>query len=556
MTNHEGRPPRALAQSLLAEAGAILYFFALAVVATRPLARHLTDRIIRGIDPLSHLWTIHWLASHVLDPAQFFHGNTFHPSPYAVLYSDISLGTVVLVAPFRAFVADAVPLFNLAVLLCLTFSGWAFHALVRDLTGRRSVALVSGTLAAFGSHQLYHIDHINLLSTGWLALFLLGLRRLVRHPGPGPVLLAGVSASLNAQSSGYYAVASVLLAAVFVVVEWRGLLDRAVLRRLLAAALVAFVLTVPYLRAYGHLRAEQGLWRPGGMSVTLAFQPARDLTSHGYVDRTVLGSRGQRLFPGLLCLALAAIALARRRPEGRFYAWAVAFLLIVSLGPRIEIGALTVPLPYQALVAVPALDGMRHPYTFAGVAVLLLAVLAGIGLDTLGRSRFVVPAALVAAVVETLAPGPRLQVIRPGLPPAYRLLETLPPGPFLEVPPFEPITLAWAARHGRPTLNGQGSAFVPVDTLRLSRYVDNHWLKPTPTEVGDDKATRILRERLKPRYVIVPCGRKPQLAALAAAFDRSAAYRHVATADDGDRIYELLGGTPENSEGCCEEPPE
>jgi hypothetical protein len=581
VTNHETRPLRSPAFGLLSELGAIVYFLGLALVATRPLAWHLSGKIIRGIDPLSHLWTIHWLASHALDPARVFQGNTFHPSPYAVLYSDISLGTVVLVAPFRPFISDPVPLFNLAVLLCLTFSGWAFHALVRDLTGCRWVALVSGTLAAFGSHQLYHIDHINLLSTGWLALFLLGLRRIVqlrpaalasptsldgnaasgslpdpslvtvawgerKHvPGSagfslGPVLLTGVSASLTAQSSGYYAVAAVILALVFAMVERRALFDRAVQRALVAAALLAVVLTVPYVRAYGRLRSEQGLWRPGGMSVTLAFQPARDLTSHGYLYRAALASRGQRLFPGLLTLGLATLAIVRRRPDARFYAWAVAVLLLISLGPRIEIGCLVVPLPYRALAAVGPLDGMRHPYTFAGVAVLLMAVLAGIGLDTLRRRRAAVPLAFAAALLETFAPGPRLHAVPPGLPPAYRLLETLPPGPFLEVPPFEPMTLAWAARHGRPTLNGQGSAFVPVDTLRLSRYVDNHWLKPEPSEIGDDKATRILRERLKPRYVIVPCGRKPELAALAAAFDRSPAYRFVAMAEDGDRVYELL----------------
>ena len=76
--------------------------------------------------------------------------------------------------------------------------------------------MLAGVLAAFSSHQMSHVYHLNLLSIGWLALFLLGLHRHRRSGGSiGAAILAGVSFALTAQSSGYYGVAAVVLALVF-----------------------------------------------------------------------------------------------------------------------------------------------------------------------------------------------------------------------------------------------------------------------------------------------------------------------------------------------------
>ncbi|MBN2371112.1 MAG: hypothetical protein JXO72_11570, partial [Vicinamibacteria bacterium] len=165
------------------------FFLLLAASATRPLIGHLRTRTLGYTDPFVDLWTIDWLSQHLLQPRSFFHGNTFAPEPHAVLYSDLSLGTVVLALPFRLLIDDPVPLYNLAVLLALAFGGWTFHALVRDLTDNRTAGLLAGILAAFCSHQIYHVYHLNLLTIGWLALFLLGLHRILRRPTMGAILL-------------------------------------------------------------------------------------------------------------------------------------------------------------------------------------------------------------------------------------------------------------------------------------------------------------------------------------------------------------------------------
>lgn len=526
---------------LAREAGVIAFFLLLALFASRPLVVDLAGRTLRGPDPLIDLYTLHWLTSHALRPAQLFDGNVFDPHAHAVLHSDLSLGTALLVLPLRPFVHDPVPLYNFGVLLALGFSGWAFCALARALGAGLWGGLLAGVLAACGSHQLYHVYHLNLLSSGWLALLLLALQRLRTRPGPGPVLLAALAFALTAQSSGYYAVAATLLALLFALGYARHFTRRAWLAAL-SAAVLGTLLLLPYLRAFLALRAESGLRRPVGLSARMAFDPARDLGSRAHVYGPWLGREGERLFPGLLTLLLAPLALTRRRPGARFLAGAAGVLLVLSLGPEIELGSRTLALPYRALFAVPPLDGMRHPYTFAAVAVWLLAVLAGLGFGATGLARRAWAGPLIVALawLETWGPAVETRPVPPGLPPAYADVLGRPAGTVLELPVFVPEAMLWAARHGLPTANGIG-AFAPPQTLRLERAVQRAWVAVSPEDIDSSQPLQLLREHFRVRYVILPAGRRPAFLRLARAFERSRAFALLATFPDGDRLYELRG---------------
>src|SRR6185369_13141253 len=374
---------RQLAALLAREISVFLLFAAWAVVVTRPLAFRIATHTLPGPDPLSHLWMVNWLTGHAFQPSQLFHGNIFSPAPHAALMTDLSLGTAVLVLPLRLFVTEPLVLFNLATLIALAFGGWAFHALMFGLTRHRWAGLMAGLLAAFSPEQLAHVFHLNLLSIGWLALFVLGLHRIVERPSVGPVLLTGVSGALNAQSSGYYAVSAAALALVFVAFHARSLRTRRTGGALLAAAGLAALLTFPYIHEFHELRDEQGgLRRPLPMSVQMAFQPGKDLRSTSYVYGRILGAE-EGLFPGLLILGLVPVALYRGGRQAWCLATSAAVLVLLSLGPQLTAFGHTLALPYRWLFDIPPFDSMRHPFTFAAVALMLLAVLAGMGFSRL-----------------------------------------------------------------------------------------------------------------------------------------------------------------------------
>ena len=523
------------------EALAALFFLALAITATRPLAALFRTHVLGHLDVLVDLWTVHWLTRHFFDPGQIFQGNIFQPARHAVLHSDLSLGTVVLLLPGRPFIHDPVPLVNLAALLALAFGGWAFHALGYALTGDRWAGLLCGVLAAFNSHQMRHVYHLNLLTAGWLALFLLGLHRTVERPSVFSTALTAVSFSLSAQSSGYYGVAALVLAAVFAAVNVRARGRSRVRAALAAATLLGTLLTLPYLTAYLDARQEQGLRRNINMSAAMAFHPSRDLTSDAYAYRWLSPREGERLFPGVLALALGVVAVVRRRRGSLFYGAALVVMLLLSLGPRLELAGRTFDLPYKWLFSIPPFDGMRHPYTFAAVALFLLAVLAATGWAGLriASRPWAGPLVVLLAVLEALSPPPFVRAIPAGVPPAYEMIRALPPAPILEVPVFAPATLVWAARHGLPVVNGQGSAFVPGGTRIIARLVENHWVRRVPADLDASKPALYLADIFPALFVIVPAVREPTFRPLAAAFDRSRLFAFVAEAPDGDRIYAL-----------------
>jgi hypothetical protein len=520
------------------ELGVVALFLALALFTTRPLGRDLRGQTLAGPDPLIDLWTVHWLTSHALEPTALFEGNVFHPARRAALFSDLSMGTALLLAPLRPVVTDPVPLYNLAVLFALTFSGWAFHRLARELGAGLAGGIVAGIIAGFGSHQVSHVYHLNLLTTGWIPLMMIGWHRLTLGKGAGAAALAGVSFALCVQSSGYYAVAVAVLSAVFWLVHLRRLRQPAVARGLAVAAVLATALCLPYVIGFLRLREEEGLRRPPGLSEKMAFRPERDLTSHTFLYRKALGGTGEHLFPGLLALGLGGLALARRRPHAAFYAGIIGVLMVMSLGPRIEVGGQALPLPYAALFAVPPLEAMRHPYTFAAVAVMFLGVLAGLGLPEGGEGgwRFA-PLLVVLAIAEVAAPPLSVRTVSPGIPPVYALLQTMPPGPILEIPVVAPDAMLWAARHGLPVENGDG-AFAPVYHLTLERYLQNHWLKREVDDIDASRPMAYLMERLPPRYLVLPVGRFRGMDHLIEPMSRSHVFRLAATASDGDLLYE------------------
>jgi hypothetical protein len=537
---------RRLAKSAGREAVLAAFFLGLALVATRPLAKDLVGHTVAGWDPASYLWSLNWSSGHLLPPRDLFGGNIFFPAHYGLLYSDVCLGSAVLVLPLRLVVRDPVLLFNLGMLLVLAFSGWSFHLLARTLSGSTWAGLLTGVLAGFGSGQMNHLYHFNLLGTGWIALSILGLHRLVERPSWGAVVLTGVSFSLSAQSSGYYAVAIVVIGCVFVLTHLEGAFVRSVRGKMLAAGLLAAGLTLPYLLAYLDLGRTTTLTRTAGQSYVMALHLTRDMGSPSYLYRGWFGpDDGAAIFPGFLSLTLAAIVVIRRPKHARFYLTAIGALILASLGPALELGGKWLPLPYDALRRVPPFDSMRHPVTFAAVVDFLVAVLAGVGWVTLPIARRVWagPLLIALAVGETLSPGLEVAKVPPGIPPAYGFIEGRTPASaqrpgIFEVNVFSSAAVISAARHGLPVANGIGAFWPPYHGL-LDLSVRNHWLRKPPRDVDHSKPTRVLLTLLpEVRYVIVPAG-GPELERLAGALRRSRTFAFLAEFADGSSVYEI-----------------
>lgn len=513
------------ARAVLASAA---LFVALAGIALRPLPTRLADGLPAGSDPPHHVYILDWLLDHALSSDRF-EGRMFHPARNAVLRSDLSLGTVVLMAPVAPFADDPVVRYNLATWIALAFSGFAFHLLGWRLSGSFLGGVVAGVLAVMGSHQSLHVVHLNLLSAGWMPLFVLGVVALHDGVRIGSVLLTGAAFALSASSSGYYGVALCVVAA--------PLLAAALRRRnalgFLAAGLIAAALLAPYVSAYFDLRAAEGMVRTD-REVLRGSLTWRDFGSRALAHRWN-PLAGEALFPGIAMTVLAAtgVGVAFRERSRLLIALSagLAVLVWLALGPE---GGL-----YPVVTLVPPFSSMRHPATLAAVALMFASVFAAVGLARIERTnpRLVWP--LVAfTVAEALCPPTPIVNVAPGIPAIYERALAREPGPILDGAPFDHEPLVWAARRGFETLNG-GGAFIPPLTHRIQTNVVNHWITDRFEPIDESKAARALLNETGLRYYIVPAGRIGSLAPLVQRFSESRCFRLVDQAE-GDRLYEAV----------------
>jgi hypothetical protein len=501
------------------------FFMAASGFVLRPLPFELAEKIPAGSDPPHHLYILNWLLDHGLSSDRF-EGRMFHPAKNAVLRSDLSMGTVVLVAPLSPFVSEPLVRFNLANWLALGFSGWAFCLLARSWTGSIPAGVFAGITAVLGSHQSLHYVHLNLLSVGWLPIFLLALDRVLTDGSKAFVLLTAVSFALVASSSGYYGVAAAVIAVLFLL---RGPSRRGLLLGGAAAALSA-VLLWPYLSAYAALHADESLIRTSRELAKGSWTFA-DLGSRTLLHRGWNPSLGEPLFPGFAVLGLSAWALVRGSRRERTLGLCALFLFWLGLG---EPGGL-----YRLLALAPPFSSMRHPVTLTAVALMLLSVLAAFGLARLEQTQKAAAILVLGVgIAETATPPNDFFEVKPGVPPVYEAALQLPPGPILEAPPYEAAPLIWAARRGFETVNG-GGAFIPAITNRLETTIQNHWLTDSYQPIDDSKAAGILLHETATRYLILPAGRRGGLAPLLQRFAECRCFKLLGTYA-GDRLYEVV----------------
>ncbi|MEV0155470.1 hypothetical protein AB0H57_17250 [Micromonospora sp. NPDC050686] len=150
----------------------------LAVVLTWPTLRHPASTIPGDLgDPTLQAWQIAWSGHALLsDPAGLWHSNTFYPERYTYAYSDTLLGYAPLGMLGSGFEA-AVVRYNVAYVLLHALAFVGAYALARQLGAGRWGGAVAGVAWAYGPWRLAHAGHLNILSSGGIALSMAMLAR-------------------------------------------------------------------------------------------------------------------------------------------------------------------------------------------------------------------------------------------------------------------------------------------------------------------------------------------------------------------------------------------
>lgn len=539
---------------------------------TWPFAARL--RIIDAGDSAYFTWAVGWQTHAILtDPLSLPHGNFYAPSRFTFFMDEPVLGTGLLVLPLSWFTDDAIFLFNVARLLTWILTGLFTWRLARDIGLDPPAALATGAFFAFSPIRVDQVAHLSTLGTQWIPLVYLFARRFCLEPTIVDAVRTGLFFALSFLACGYHGLFFSVLLPISLLPFLVTPQARRILVRGIAAVITASFFLYPLYalsrEALGPLRFERSTADTLKYAASLETFLAANRWNRvwGGLTENLRGDPGN-LFPGLVVIALAALAIAglrRRIPvEARRFVVGLVVLALASallaLGPEIRFrGATLAPGPFALLRDyVPVFSNIRATGRAGIFLAFPLAVLAGVALQSRRRPALASTIALLAFLFEArIAPIPTpsfTNVIdsRAETPKVYQWLREQPKGTIVAELPARPasdlarpafhdsIYMVWSTRHWQPLVNG----FAGVETPLVQRY------RATAPSFPEAEALDVIKEA-GARYVVVhlrgygPNQRERLLARVA---EMAARVREAARFENGERsdvdidiVYELLG---------------
>lgn len=381
-----------------------------------------------------HEWTIAWVAHQIVhDPLHIFDANIFYPARRALAFSDHLIPQSLAVAPVLWAGGSPVLAYNLLLMAGMTLTGWAMAIVVHRWTHSWTAGVMSGSLVAFNAFTLTQLPQLQNQHLEFFPLALLALDRLLEQPRVKHALALAGWFVLQAATAGYLLVFTSLALVAAVGVrpsEWLARKPRTTGYLLLAAAL-SVVALLPFLMPYYLVNRDEGLRRSLADGASLSASFGDYLATGGRLHFESWSRRfweGDGLFPGVIGLCLAAVAIASgrvihdRRARMALGIGVVAFAF--SFGPAFP--------PYRWLFAVfPLMSGIRSPVRFGQFFLAAVAILAGYGVARLQQRarRFAIPmcaALLIGAHLEALR-APIAYSAYLGIPPVYDRLRNTGP---------------------------------------------------------------------------------------------------------------------------------
>ena len=483
------REPKALSLEPL---WILLGFSALAVFWTWPAAASLTTRVAHDPgDPVLNIWILWWNAQTTPFTETWWNAPMMWPMTGAMALSEHLVGLSVVATPLQWVGFNPIAAYNVCFLLTFALSGFFAYLLGRRLTGSVFAGICAGLAFGFSPYRAGQLAHIQVLSSQWMPLALLGLHAYVESGARRWLAVFGLAWLMQALSNGYYLLFFPVLVVAWMLwfVDWRRAPRRGL--AIVTAWAIASLPLLPVLLKYREVHERLGLTRTVAEIREFSAVPASFLHAPPLMKfwrESAAGGAEQQLFAGVtvVLLACAGLVLLLAGRAGRsvgagrttilFYAAATILMWALALGPGGEgQDPASSYHPYAWLLSMPGFTGLRVPARFAMVGTLCLAMsaclavahcarlslFAGDRSGWSGRTRMLGGVAVIAGL---LADGMTRPV--PVVPPPTKVI--LPGSQHAAVIelPLESIDVSSQAMyrsifHRQPLVNGYSGHFPP-----------------------------------------------------------------------------------------------
>lgn len=389
-----------------------LAYFGLAIIFTYPQITGLTTAVPQSplglsSDPYLMLWNAWWAKKSLINliTNPFFTDYLFYPKGTSLAFHELTLLNGIVTIPFQVLFDGPRGLilgYNMVILLSFVLAGIGMFALIKYLIGSPSAAFFGGIAFAFCPYRTMHIVHMDLLSMGWIPLYMLSLIRTFREKGYLNPVLAGFFFCATWLSCSVYAYFLLLITVLFAIYSLlfsqKEMQPKHSVHRFVLLFFLLSVAITPRLIAM--LRAGGAVEQPGEVLDILSANllgyliPTEKHVLYRFIFGLIRGHSfymagvpGHATFLTFTVIALAVVAVARF-PLRTTGFWLVVFLASVtlSLGLRLHVWrwATSIPLPYALLCKfAPLFNVIRTPYRFVVLAEMGIIVLSCCGLKYL-----------------------------------------------------------------------------------------------------------------------------------------------------------------------------
>ena len=461
---------------------ALLALGVLTLVLTYPISVHPGSTSL-GSDPDVHTytWTLAWDAHALVNrPWSIFDANIFYPYERTLAFSENLIGSAVIAAPVLWLTGNPVLAMNAVSLLSVVLCGLGAYVLGRRIGLGFGAALLCGIVFAFSPARFFRFAQTHLTTIQWMPFALAALMAYLDGAGRRHLWLAAGLFTLQALTSGHGAVYLIIAVALLVLMRLLTGTPLALVQRVrdvgvtgLALLAPTLLIMPPYLGVQRELGLRRSLenWAPAAVSFL-----ASPTLLHGWMLSRVTTAKVNAtasafMFPGYLPLLLGVAAFLPgtstvKRRDVVFFGALTALAVLLASGPPLGLW----PLVYW----LPGFNFIRIPSRFIVLAVLGVAVLAGIGFERLigqrpRRARMVATAIASAVLVAEFWMVP-LPVVpyQVEIPAVDRWLDTQPkPFAIAEVPVrplvrYHSTYMLHSMAHWQRTVHGHSSLLTPL----------------------------------------------------------------------------------------------
>lgn len=239
-----------------------LLFFLCALVNTYPLIKNIkTHQLGDGGDGLEFLWNLWWAKTSLVEEQQtIYHtDHIFYPNGVDLYLHSLSPLNGLISIPLQyIFSGNIILVYNILAISHFVLSGFSMFMLASHFSKSKFAAFIGGFIFAFCPYVMGHsLGHLNLLSIGFMPLFILFYLKFHESPSINNMLLSSVFLILNTLSSFYYGLFMIFFSFIyelFYIIKKKFSLDRKFLLKLVSIFFVFFVVLSPLI--LGTIRAK------------------------------------------------------------------------------------------------------------------------------------------------------------------------------------------------------------------------------------------------------------------------------------------------------------